>query len=107
MRLVSVQRGKGFAESREAVGQRARGCRRPADFGNCRGFGAVHMFPLACEGGWVGKDYGRWITFLPSTGGSFKGVQNGSLLPTDVHILSDRYDVSINPDVSPIFRVIF
>ena len=106
MQTVSAQSGTGVVEFREAVRQRDRRCmitRRPAlnaEFGNWRDFEAVYIFPLAYEGSWIEKDYGRWITVPPSTGGSINSVQNGLLLATDVHILFGSYDVSINPDVS-------
>jgi len=109
VRTISVSSGTRVAEFREAVRQRDWKCvitRRPAvnaEFGNWRGFEAAHIFPLAYEGYWVEKEYGRWITIPPGTGGSINSVQNGLLLTADIHILFDSYDISINPDVSYIF----
>jgi hypothetical protein len=63
------------------------------------GFEAAHIFPLAYEGYWINRDYGRWITDQPTIGGSINSVQNGLLLDSTIHHLFDAYDISINPDV--------
>ena len=62
-------------------------------------FQAAHVFPLAYEGDWVKQNLGRWITEIPSRGGSINSVQNGLLLTNDMHALFDTYCLSINPDV--------
>ena len=62
-------------------------------------FQASHVFPLAYEGDWVQQNLGRWITEIPSRGGSINSVQNGLLLSNEMHALFDTYCLSINPDV--------
>jgi len=62
------------------------------------GYQAAHIFPLAYEGHWIHYNYGQWITIQPNRGGPINSVQNGILLRSDLHILFDAYDVTINPD---------
>ena len=70
------------------------------------GFEAAHVFPLAYEGHWIHNNYSRWITIPLEKGGTINYVQNGLLLRTDIHQLSDSYDFSINRDVCmPIFPI--
>jgi hypothetical protein len=70
--------------------------------GEWTGFEAAHIFPLAHEEYWNQQGFSRWITMVPSTGGSINSVQNGLLLRADVQQLFDAYYLSINPDVSTI-----
>ncbi|KAF8469072.1 HNH endonuclease-domain-containing protein [Kalaharituber pfeilii] len=103
VRTVSVCSGTRVAEFRDAVRERDQRCvitgqRYVSARGSWAGFQAAHIFPPAYEGHWIEKDYGRWITIPPGTGGSINSVQNGLLLRADIHILFDSYDVSINPD---------
>ena len=62
-------------------------------------FEAAHVFPLAYEGDWISQNLGRWITEIPSRGGTINSVQNGLLLSNEIHALFDTYHLSINPDV--------
>ncbi|TAQ89539.1 hypothetical protein B7494_g2107 [Chlorociboria aeruginascens] len=62
------------------------------------GFEAAHIFPLAYEQYWTSQNFGRWITMIPSNGGTINSVQNGLLLRSDIHQLFDLYLISINPD---------
>ncbi|KAF1812075.1 hypothetical protein P152DRAFT_397944 [Eremomyces bilateralis CBS 781.70] len=105
VRTISCASGSRAAAFTEAVRSRDRRCIISGanvytfdgvDFWN--GFEAAHVFPLAYEGYWVERGYGRWITMQPTIGGSINSVQNGMLLASDIHQLFDAYDFSINPD---------
>ncbi|KAF8475955.1 hypothetical protein BDZ91DRAFT_769887 [Kalaharituber pfeilii] len=96
-RTISVCSETRVAEFYDAVRERDQRY-MPICRGSWGGFQATHIFPLAYEGHWIEKDYGRWITIPPGTGGSINSVQNGLLLMADIHIFFDSYDVSINPD---------
>ena len=72
-----------------------------SDLGIWRGLEAAHIFPLAYEENWTQHNFSRWINIPPvtATTASTNSVQNKILLRADIHLLFDRYDISINPDV--------
>lgn len=72
-------------------------------------FEAAHIFPLEKEDDWIQSSYGRWITDMEDTVGVSKinSIQNGFLLSRNVHGDFDQYLVSVNPDVSIFFIVVF
>jgi len=72
-----------------------------ARFGRWTCFEVAHIFPLAYEGHWNKCNYNSLITIPPAdeSDGYIHSVQNGILLSSEIHILFDDYDVSINPDV--------
>jgi hypothetical protein len=72
-----------------------------AQYDNWRSFEAAHIFPLAYEEHWKNSDFTRWISILPIAGASINSVQNGILLRSNIHVLFDSYEISINPDVCP------
>ncbi|KAH8147456.1 uncharacterized protein LAJ45_08613 [Morchella importuna] len=100
-RTISLGTGTLVASFRNAVRDRDRRCvitgeeAVNADLGEWGGFEAAHIFPLAYEHDWK---YDRWITIDSTDGRSINSVQNGILLRSDIHVLFDRYNVSINPD---------
>jgi len=103
VRTTSMATGTRVAEFRDAVRQRDRKCVITGEsVVNARsswaGYQAAHIFPLAYEGHWIHYNYGQWITVQLNRGGPINSVQNGMLLRSDLHILFDAYDVTINPD---------
>lgn len=103
-RLISTNSSIRVREFRDAVRNRDRRClitgiEAEDERGDWSGFEAAHVFPLAHEGHWQQRNFGRWITIPPARGGSISSVQNGILLRSDIHQLFDMYNLSINPDV--------
>ena len=105
VRTISVGPQAPAKEFIDAVRDRDCGCvitgcpALNAEYGNWRGFTATPIFPLTHEKHWVTHGCGSRIT-IPGPRGSISSVQNGMLLRTDIAILFESYDLSINPDVS-------
>jgi hypothetical protein len=102
-RALSLETGTRVQAFRDAVRLRDRRCvitgEEYLDDDNWRGFESTHIFPLAYEQYWTDHNYSRWISIIPDRGAAINSVQNGLLLRSDLHMLFDFYDFSINPDV--------
>ncbi|KAH8154384.1 uncharacterized protein LAJ45_00911 [Morchella importuna] len=103
-RTISLGTGTRVASFRNAVRDRDRRCvitgedAVNADLGSWRGFEAAHIFPLAYLHHWNANNLGSLISIESTDGEFINSVQNGMLLRSDIHVLFDGYEVSINPD---------
>ncbi|KIH92775.1 hypothetical protein SPBR_09128 [Sporothrix brasiliensis 5110] len=102
-RALSQSSGTRVRGFRDAVRARDGRCvitKRPnvySEFDEWTRFEVAHLFPVAYEQQWITDNYSRYISQVPSTGGTINSVQNGLLLRTDLHDGFDQYRFSINP----------
>ena len=103
--MISLGTGIRVQAFRDAVRSRDKRCvitgveATEAEDGEWTGFEAAHIFPLAYEQQWSSQNFARWISVIPSNGGTINSVQNGLLLLSSIHQLFDTYAFSIDPDV--------
>ncbi|RPA88439.1 hypothetical protein L873DRAFT_1839411 [Choiromyces venosus 120613-1] len=77
VRSITVTTGTHVEELIDALHQQRHSC---IVTGDCHGFEAAHIFPLAYAGHPDDHRYGSWITIPPENGGSINSTQEGILL---------------------------
>jgi hypothetical protein len=104
LRIVSKDNGVYLKDFTDAVRARDRCCvisgdRPELERRGWSGFDAVHIFPIAQATYWQKHRFDQWITISPTEGGTINSAQNGLLLRTDLGLMFDDNELSINPDV--------